>query len=297
MPSRRRAAPTSHGRPCGWSRGETGRRMPSRRRSRSPEHASSHERAPTDNDAAEPAAADGRPEHVALPRDLDPANNPAVPLIISPYGRGITGRANLNFWGDLPARGRFAVISPEGTGGCCRSTRGAGAADRRSREHAVRRQGNAAVASDQASQRLCGGRQHGRPEDALLVLLQHPSRRAPPHSPLSPRVPHFAPHNPFLQSCSVRSGRSESCRRLRAPQSDQLRAIAFSRLPLQMFWSTADEVVLDQRTTRPRSSNRIKELNPAAAVTGVAGSWSHSAGMAVNLPRALQHFGLPPPGL
>jgi len=34
-----------------------------------------------------------------------------------------------------------------------------------------------------------------------------------------------------------------------------------------------------------------------AAVTGVAGSWSHSAGMAVNLPRALQRFGLLPPGV
>ncbi len=57
-----------------------------------------------------------REAHIALPRDIGPANNPAVPLIISPHGRGITGRANLSFWGDLPARGRFAVISPEGHG-------------------------------------------------------------------------------------------------------------------------------------------------------------------------------------
>ena len=43
-----------------------------------------------------------REAHIALPRDLGPANNPPVPLIISPHGRGITGRANLSFWGDLP---------------------------------------------------------------------------------------------------------------------------------------------------------------------------------------------------
>src|ERR671911_1132444 len=57
-----------------------------------------------------------RPAYVALPADLGPDNNPPVPLVISPHGRGLTGKANLGFWGDLPARGRFAVISPEGHG-------------------------------------------------------------------------------------------------------------------------------------------------------------------------------------
>ena len=57
-----------------------------------------------------------RPAYVALPADIGPDHNPALPLVISPHGRGLTGRANLNFWSDLPARGRFAVISPEGHG-------------------------------------------------------------------------------------------------------------------------------------------------------------------------------------
>ena len=34
-----------------------------------------------------------REAHIALPRDLGPANNPPVWLIISPRGGGITGRA------------------------------------------------------------------------------------------------------------------------------------------------------------------------------------------------------------
>ena len=75
------------------------------------------------------------------------------------------------------------------------------------------------------------------------------------------------------------------------------RAIAFSRVPLQMFWSTADEVVLDQAHNSAALFRRIKELNPDAPVTGVAGSWSHSAGMAVNLPGALRRFGLLPQGV
>ena len=64
-----------------------------------------------------------------------------------------------------------------------------------------------------------------------------------------------------------------------------------------MFWSTADEVVLDQAHNSAALYRRIKELNPAAAVTGVAGPWSHSAGMAANLPGALRRFGLLPPGV
>ena len=54
--------------------------------------------------------------YVALPDDVGPSNNPPLPLVISPHGRGLTGLANLRFWGDLPARGRFAVISPDGHG-------------------------------------------------------------------------------------------------------------------------------------------------------------------------------------
>ena len=42
-------------------------------------------------------------------------NNPPIPLVISPHGRGVSARANAN-WGGLPARGMFAVISPDGAG-------------------------------------------------------------------------------------------------------------------------------------------------------------------------------------
>jgi poly(3-hydroxybutyrate) depolymerase len=57
-----------------------------------------------------------RSAYIALPADLGPRKNPALPLVISPHGRGLTGLANLRLWSDLPARGRFAVISPEGHG-------------------------------------------------------------------------------------------------------------------------------------------------------------------------------------
>ena len=63
-------------------------------------------------------AHDGRPTtaSVVLPAWYGPAANPPLPLIISPHGRGLNGRANSILWGNLPGRGSFAVINPDARG-------------------------------------------------------------------------------------------------------------------------------------------------------------------------------------
>jgi hypothetical protein len=63
-------------------------------------------------------AYDGFPRHayVVLPRWYGPRDNPPLPLVISPHGRGIPAKNNVTLWGDLPAIGRFAVINPDGQG-------------------------------------------------------------------------------------------------------------------------------------------------------------------------------------
>ena len=63
-------------------------------------------------------AHDGRAStaHVVLPAWYNPAANPPLPLIISPHGRGLNGRANSILWGNLPGRGSFAVINPDARG-------------------------------------------------------------------------------------------------------------------------------------------------------------------------------------
>src|SRR5207244_808140 len=53
---------------------------------------------------------------LALPRWYGPRHDPPIPLVISPHGRGIGASQNILLWGNLPARGRFALISPEGQG-------------------------------------------------------------------------------------------------------------------------------------------------------------------------------------
>src|SRR5438067_2515963 len=59
---------------------------------------------------------DRRAAYVVLPEEYGPRHNPPLPLIISPHGRGVSARDNVDRWGDLPAQGGFAVVNPDGQG-------------------------------------------------------------------------------------------------------------------------------------------------------------------------------------
>ena len=63
-------------------------------------------------------AHDGRPSSafIVLPSWYGPAANPPLPLVISPHGRGLSGRSNSILWGNLPGRGSFAVVNPDARG-------------------------------------------------------------------------------------------------------------------------------------------------------------------------------------
>jgi hypothetical protein len=175
-----------------------------------------------------------REAYVALPRDLGPSNNPALPLIISPHGRGIPGLANLRFWGDLPARGRFAVISPDGYG----------------RVLPLHSWGWARQIDDLANMQYVAKATFDSPTDLARRYRDFPR----------------LPNGRSLQELARREvgGVPESVPGAYARRSpiNFGRAIAFSRVPLQLFWSVADEVVLDQVHHSARLFRRIRELNP-----------------------------------
>ena len=57
-----------------------------------------------------------RKAYLVLPAWYGPKRHPALPIVVSPHGRGVDGAYNLRFWGNLPARGPFAVVSPDGQG-------------------------------------------------------------------------------------------------------------------------------------------------------------------------------------
>src|ERR671914_760601 len=54
---------------------------------------------------------------VVAPAQYGPANpSPALPLVVSPHGRGVRAITNARLWRDLPAQGDFAVVCPGGMG-------------------------------------------------------------------------------------------------------------------------------------------------------------------------------------
>src|SRR6266508_922314 len=249
-----------------------------------------------------------RPAYVALPRDIGPENNPPVPLVISPHGRGLTGLANLRFWGDLPARGRFAVISPEGHGRVLplHSWGWEKQIDDLANMQYVAKATLPWIRIKPHSVYAMGGSMGG--QETLLMVARFNTLLAGAaafDSPtdLAKRYRDFPQlsNGRSLQELSRKEigGVPESFPGAYARRSPVAfgRAIAFSRVPLQIYWSFADEVVTDQVNHSGRLFRRIKELNPSAPVTQVTGNWTHSGGMPLNLPQALRKFGLLPPAV
>jgi pimeloyl-ACP methyl ester carboxylesterase len=72
-------------------------------------------------------------------------------------------------------------------------------------------------------------------------------------------------------------------------------ALADSGVPLEMWWSTRDELVVNQRTQCGRLFAELKRLNPGARVVSVVGTWPHVAELRWDrgLPRALHFLGVP----
>jgi acetyl esterase/lipase len=75
------------------------------------------------------------------------------------------------------------------------------------------------------------------------------------------------------------------------------RAIAASCVPLELWWSVHDRIVLDQQQQTGSFFAGLMKLNPFAPVEGFQGFWNHSAEMRPQkrLPAALAAFGLIPP--
>src|SRR4051794_35424149 len=61
-------------------------------------------------------AHDGSERHATVLLPDSYVDGTPLPLVISPHGRGLNGEKNAKLWGDLPARGGFAVVNPDGEG-------------------------------------------------------------------------------------------------------------------------------------------------------------------------------------
>jgi len=241
-----------------------------------------------------------RPAWLLLPAGYDGS---PIPLVISPHGRGVGPVANANLWGDLPGEGDFAVINPAGEG---RRTRFYSWGDPGEIDDLARMPRIAEAHGVHVSKVYAVGGSMGGME-TLLLVARFPHLLAgavafDPATDMALRYRDFA---------SLRGGRAlqRLARRevggtpatdprayaLRSPD-DYVRRIAFSGVPLQLFWSSRDRIIADQVHETEALADEILAVNPHAKVAVFHGDWLHTAEMRPlrRLPRALERFGLLP---
>ena len=261
-----------------------------------------------------------RMAYLLAPRWYGPGHDPALPLIISPHGRGEDGRENARRWGDLPGMGRFLVVNPDGQG----------------RHLPDYSWGYPGQISDLArmlaiiSRRLpwvhiarhavfaFGASMGG--QEALLLAARYPHLLAgvaafDSVADLALQYQTF-PSLPCGRACLASWGEplgialQTLARRevggspyqlphayaLRSPLS-YARALADSGLPIQLWWSRLDRVVPQAEQSR-RLFGTIGQLDRDAPLEAYVGWWAHTNEMRAQsaLPLALQAVALLGPG-
>ena len=260
-----------------------------------------------------------RPAYVVLPAWYGPGRNPPLPVVISPHGRGGTGQANARFWGELPGIGGFAVINPDGIGRrLARFSYGyAGQVDDLARMPDVAEKALKWLRIDRSRIYVLGTSMGG--QEALLLVARHPRLLAGAVAMDSVtdlgRRYHQLPSIPCDSTCLGRYGmpygrvvqatlreevggapaESPSAYSARSPRSLAQR-IAFSGVPLQVWWSSGDQIVFDQQHQSAGLVRELRRLNGCAPIVSYAGTWRHSQAMWAGslLPVALAGFGLLP---
>jgi hypothetical protein len=260
-----------------------------------------------------------RRAYVVLPAWYSRRNDPPLPLIISPHGRGVTPLANAALWGHLPALGSFAVVSPAGEG----------------RKLALYSWGSPGQIADLARMPMIvhltlpwvhvnrhrvyaiGGSMGGQETLLLLARRPHLLAGAAAFDAVTrfelqyhhfPRVPcakqcqktwHGPLGKSLQQLARIEVGGAPKKHRFAYAERSPFtyaRRIAKSCVPLQLWWSVKDRIVSDQTLQSGKLFSRIRQFNPRAPVAAFIGTWSHSLEMtpASQLPAALTLFGLLP---
>jgi pimeloyl-ACP methyl ester carboxylesterase len=265
-------------------------------------------------------ATGGRVSHatVLLPGSYDPQRDPALPLVISPHGRGITGDGNARLWGDLPALGDFAVVNPDGTGQRLSGRFAWGApadiADLARMPQLVEQA--LGVRIDRRRIYAVGGSMGA--QETLLLIARHPKLLAgavavDAATDFGRQYRNFALLHCRSASCSRGwggdlgrtlqrlaqqevGGTPETARIAFAERSPITYAaqIAASGVPLQIWWSRTDRVIRQSRLQSGRLVAELRRLHPRARLTVVSGRWRHTHVLRYDraLPRMLAGLGL-----
>jgi acetyl esterase/lipase len=211
----------------------------------------------------------------------------------------------LRFWGDLPARGPFAVVSPDGQGRRLPfySWGYPGQIDDLARMPALARKAFPWLAVDRRRIYAIGDSMGG--QEALLLA----ARRSVPLAGVAALDPvtdmalryrqwfvtlgkHALPARARVEFGGTPSQLPHAYKE-RSPGTF-VRAIARSGIPLQLWWSRRDSVVTDQTAETAAFYRRLLAVAPAAPVQQVVGYWEHAHEMhpETQLPAVLACFGL-----
>lgn len=237
---------------------------------------------------------------LVLPKWYGSRTDPAIPLVISPHGRGGTPEANARFWGGLPAFGPYAVVNPQGQGRklTAYSWGGRGQIDDFARMPSILEKALPWFHVDRARVYAIGSSMGG--QETLLLTALHPkllTAAAPLDSAtdMAARYKAFArtPGEGGLQRIArVEIGGTPTsdpqAYALRSPIS-YVQQLATSGVPIDIWWSRNDKIVVDQNQESGRLYRAIKRANPKAPVEQFVGTWAHSHEMhpLARLPLAL----------
>jgi pimeloyl-ACP methyl ester carboxylesterase len=261
-----------------------------------------------------------RPAFVILPASYGPGHdNPALPLVISPHGRGGNGLVNAGYWGNLPAVGGFAVVNPDGMGlhTARYSFAYRGQIDDLAKMPEFVTRALPWLRIDRKRIYVLGSSMGGL--ETLMLVARHPHLlagaaamdsvanltlryRQMPDMPCNKRCVDKLGKKAgiLLQAMLVREVGSKPAKNPRAWAARSpianAKAIAFSGVPLQIWWSRKDRIVTNQASQSGALFEALRRINPHAPISEYVGSWAHSTEMRYTalLPVALAGFGLMP---
>ncbi|MBV8563285.1 MAG: hypothetical protein JOZ56_09370 [Actinobacteria bacterium] len=210
-------------------------------------------------------------------------------------------------WFDLPTRGGFAVVLPAGQGRVLQlySWGWPGQIADLARMPGLAEKAVPYFRYDRSHVYAVGASMGG--QEVLLLEARHPHLLAGAVA-FDPAV-NLA--NRYYELSHIRFGKAaqEKARlevggtpkqvplkyELRSP-TRYARQIAFSGVPTELWWSTRDQVIVNQAEQTGEFYSRLKELNPAAPVVSYVGHWPHAQedSAFANLPIALAKIGLLP---
>jgi pimeloyl-ACP methyl ester carboxylesterase len=255
---------------------------------------------------------------VLLPHGYGPKNNPPIPLIISPHGRGVDGAMNSRLWRNLPTIGSFAVINPDGEGRVLplHSWGAPGQIADLARMPRIVRNALPWLRLDSKRIYAVGGSMGG--QETLLLVARFPKLLAGAVAVDSvtdfPRQYRNFPHLQCDSRCLAawgpiglnmqRLARREfggtpatapAAYAARSPLA-QAKDIARSCVPLQIWWSRADKIVMESPKQSGALFGAVRQINPQAPVDEYVGSWIHTHALNAHtrLPMMLAGLGLLP---